>query len=140
MIASTSNNAFQLHGLGPNYGNDLQGKVAIYIQTPGNVGPHGRGIVGTYQNQGWICTPKKLIPGQWYFIEVEKQSKCLRIACDGEVIESGLENGVTPETFVMKPTGNILIKKGTGDTLMDGEVKDFQVFQNTPKNSFLPFK
>jgi len=136
-IATSATNAFQLHGLGPVYGGN-RGRLTFYLQTPDNVGPHGRGISGINggEGEGWVGTSQILTTGQWYFIEVEKGSNYIKFGCNGEVSQSGLANGVNAQQFVMKQTGNILVKKGTGDLSMDGEVKDFVICQVSPPTAF----
>jgi len=136
-IATTTNASFQIHGLGPVYGGN-RGRVLFYLQTVGNVGVGGRGVVGTGGglNEGWLSTPQIWTLGQWYFIEVEKGADYIKFACDGEVTQCGLANGVTPQQFVMKPTGSMLVKQGTGSSAMDGEVKEFTILSTPPPNAF----
>jgi len=123
--------------LGPVYGQS-QGKVCFYIQTASHIGPHGRGIEGEIPGQGWVSTPEILKPGVWYFLEVEKTPSYIRIGCDGHEIKSGLAGGVSPQDFLMIPTGNVVVKNGVGDHAMDGEVSDFQIYHTAPETAFTP--
>ena len=62
-ILLSSNQAFELHGMGSLY-KDNMGKVAMYINTVKGVGENGRG-------GGQVTSPIKLAVGQWYTIFVE---------------------------------------------------------------------
>eukprot|EP01098_Paradermamoeba_levis_P008437 TRINITY_DN3500_c0_g1_i2.p1 TRINITY_DN3500_c0_g1~~TRINITY_DN3500_c0_g1_i2.p1 ORF type:complete len:187 (-),score=53.33 TRINITY_DN3500_c0_g1_i2:48-560(-) len=117
LIATSGTGAFQLHGLGPAYGVD-QGKVVFYLQTPGNVGSYGRGT-------GQIRTLHALKPGQWHHILVEKELTSLSISVDGAKCTVKLPAHISAGQFEMKPTGNILVKQGTGDMYLSGRVRDF---------------
>merc|ERR1712107_705705 len=58
MIASSENNSFQFHGLGPAYHRD-RGKLGFYLYTTTGKGPHGRGT-------GQVRSKQKLTLNEWH--------------------------------------------------------------------------
>jgi hypothetical protein len=119
MIATTSENAFQFHGLGPTYGAD-QGKLGFYLQTTDNIGSYGRGT-------GQVRSREALTPGQWYFVVVEKGLTTLSIVVDGQRNTVYLDEQYSAGDFEMKETGDTLVNQGTGDKTLFGFVSDFKV-------------
>ena len=112
MIASSENNSFQFHGLGPAYHGD-RGKLGFYLYTTTGKGPHGRGT-------GQVRSKQKLTLNEWHDTCIIKEEDRLHIEVDGIrntvcLSDVGLEN---EEDFIMKPTGNITLH---------GKIKDFQI-------------
>jgi len=110
-ILNSSTGAFFFHGLGPAYG-DNTGKVHFYIQTPDNVGDHGRG-------GGQVTTTAKLTEGVWYRVTVEKTADQVCIGLDKDTPACATRT-VTSDQFQMKSFG--ALSWGTGSNI-DG--KDF---------------
>merc|ERR1740122_612342 len=97
-ILLSSNQAFELHGMGSPY-KDNMGKVAMYINTVKGVGEHGRG-------GGEVTSAKKLAVGQWYTLTVEKKADQLCIQVDAEAPACATRT-VPVEDFRMKTPGSI---------------------------------
>merc|ERR1740116_386073 len=97
-ILLSSNQAFEFHGMGPAYKDNI-GKVAIYINTVKGVGEHGRG-------GGQVTSAKKLAVGRWYTLTVEKTADQLCIQVDAEAPTCATRT-VPAEDFRMKTLGSI---------------------------------
>ena len=97
-ILLSSNQAFELHGMGSLY-KDNMGKVAMYINTVKGVGENGRG-------GGQVTSAIKLPVGQWHTIWVEKTADQLCMVVD--VLHRTCANRTVPvEDFRMKTPGSI---------------------------------
>merc|ERR1740129_2052088 len=97
-ILLSSNQAFEFHGMGPSYKDNI-GKVAIYINTVKGVGEHGRG-------DGQVTSAKQLAVGRWYTLTVEKTADQLCIQVDAEAPTCATRT-VPVEDFRMKTPGSI---------------------------------
>merc|ERR1740129_1547057 len=97
-ILLSSNQAFEFHGMGPSYKDNI-GKVAIYINTVKGVGEHGRG-------GGQVTSAKQLAVGRWYTLTVEKTADQLCIQVDAEAPTCATRT-VPVEDFRMKTPGSI---------------------------------
>ena len=122
MIASTENNVFQFHGLGPVYGED-QGKIVFYLATTKNRGPHGRGT-------GQIRSKEKLSLNEWHDVRVIKEKDKLHMEVDEILNTILLSEELNEEDFIMKETGNIILLpkvKYDKSFFLNGKIRDFQV-------------
>jgi hypothetical protein len=102
-----------LQGCGPAYKQfGTYGTIAFYIQTK-------TGQRGCDQ----IDTPK-ITTGEWHLLTVVKGRRSLSLAVDdGAPIISTLNKSIATSDFIMRETGPIQLKGGTGSFALDGEVK-----------------
>jgi hypothetical protein len=92
------------------------GTISFYINTKAGVGPNGW---GTRQ----LFTPK-ITTGEWHLLTVTKGSRSLSIAVDdGAPNIATLNKSIATSNFIMRDTGPIELKGGTGEHALDGEVK-----------------
>jgi hypothetical protein len=105
MAITSTTDAFEIHGLGPVYGQD-KGHLSAYIYTTEHLGPHGRGITG-HMNQGWLRSTQRLEPHRWYAVTFVKSETSLTMIVDGvEVTEQFPFQG---RTFQMKTPGALVV-------------------------------
>jgi hypothetical protein len=112
------NSALSLTGCGPAYAPyGLNGTISFYIHTKAGVGPNGWGTRQVY-------TPK-ITTGEWHLLRVAKGPRDLSIAVDGGAPNiATLNQSIATSDFIMRDTGPIQLKGGTGQHALDGEVKE----------------
>jgi hypothetical protein len=112
------NSALSLTGCGPAYAPYGQyGTISFYIHTKAGVGPNGWGTRD-------IFTPK-ITTGEWHLLRVAKGPRDLSIAVDGGAPNIvTLNQSIATSDFIMRDTGPIQLKGGTGQHALDGEVKE----------------